>query len=381
MKVPLYKQIYENILQKIQTGELKHGDKIPSEKELADGFQVSRITSKKALDLLAQEQIIERVQGKGSFVNYLVEETENMLNSIQTLGVKKELTIGLVLPGFSDSYGAKLVQSIENNTSKYGANLLIKLTRDKIEDEEKAIEELVEAGVKGIIIMPIHGEHYNHKILELVLKKFPIILVDRYLRGIQANAVFTDNINASKKATEYLMSLGHQYIAYITPPYDGTTVLEDRMKGYQLAHTEQHKPLNPDYIFTNDGSDLAFINNKKREYEIEIENMRNFILNHPEITAFVACRNAFATILLHVIESLDKKVPEDYSIVCFDGMHSIIGKHPFTHIKQLEDEMGAITVKRLISQINGEENIKTELMNFDLIEGLSTASIKAPVKN
>ncbi|MBS4219190.1 GntR family transcriptional regulator [Bacillus sp. FJAT-49711] len=381
MNLPLYKQIYENILQKVQIGELQQGDKIPSEKELADEFQVSRITSKKALDLLAQDQIIERVQGKGSFVIYSVEEPDNMLNSKQTIIPNKELTIGLVIPGFSDSYGTKLVQAIEYNASKYGANLLMKLTRDKIEKEENAIEELVDAGVDGIIVLPIHGEHYNPKILELVLKKFPIVLVDRYLRGIQASAVLTDNRRAAKEATEYLMLLGHQHIAYITPPYDGTTVLEDRMKGFQLAHTEQHKQINPDYIFMNNGSDLAFDETMKPEYELEIENMRKFILNHPEITAFVACRNAFATILLDVIQSMGKKVPEDYSFVCFDGVHSIIGRHAFTHIKQREEEMGAKTVKRLISQINGEEKIKTELLHFDLVEGLSTASIKEKVKN
>ncbi|MBS4200519.1 GntR family transcriptional regulator [Bacillus sp. FJAT-49732] len=381
MNVPLYKQIYETILQKIQIGELIQGDKIPSEKELADEFQVSRITSKKALDLLAQEQIIERVQGKGSFVIYSVEEPDNMLNSNQTFNTKKGLKIGLVIPSFASSYGMALVQSIEYSGSKYGVNLLMKITREKIEEEENAIEELLDAGVDGLIVIPIHGEHYNPKILELVLKKFPIVLVDRYLRGIQASAVLTDNVRASKEATEYLMSLGHEHIAYITPAYDGTTALEDRLKGYQLAHNEQHKQLNPDFIFTNYGSDFAFNKQRKLEFELEIENMRNFILNYPEITAFVACRHAFAKILLYVIQSIGKTVPQDYSIICFDSPHPIIGKPLITHISQRENEMGARAVKRLMSQINGEYTIETELLNFKLIEGLSTAPIKTPVKN
>ncbi|MBS4195616.1 GntR family transcriptional regulator [Lederbergia citri] len=381
MKVPLYKQIYENILQRVQIGDLKHGDKIPSEKELADEFRVSRITSKNALDLLAQDQIIERVQGKGSFVIYSVEESENMLNSNQTHITKKGLKIGLVIPSFSSSYGMGLVQSMEYNSSKYGATFLMKITREKIEEEENAIEELLDAGVDGLIVIPIHGEHYNPKILELVLKKYPIVLVDRYLRGIQASAVLTDNVRASREATEYLMSLGHEHIAYITPPYDGTTALEDRLKGYQLAHTEQHKQLNPDYIFSNFGSDYAFNDQKKQEFELEIDNLRNFILSYPEITAFVACRHAFAKILLYVVQSIGKEVPQDYSIICFDSPHPIIGKPLITHISQRENEMGTKAVNRLMSQINGEYNIETELLNFELIEGLSTASIKTPVKN
>ena len=127
----------------------------------------------------------------------------------------------------------------------FQAHLLIKITNEKIEEEEKAIEELLQVGVDGIIILPIHGEHYNPKILELVLKKYPIVLVDRYLRGIPASSVSTDNTKAAKEATEYLMSRGHRHIAYITPPYEGTTVLEDRIKGFQLAHSEQHRQLNP----------------------------------------------------------------------------------------------------------------------------------------
>ena len=66
--IPLYVQIKNYIREKIETGELKKGDKIPSEKLLCEKFNVSKITVIRALRDLVNEGIIFRKQGKGSFV-------------------------------------------------------------------------------------------------------------------------------------------------------------------------------------------------------------------------------------------------------------------------------------------------------------------------
>ena len=66
--IPLYVQIKNYIREKIETGELKKGDKIPSEKLLCEKFNVSEITVIRALRDLVNEGIIFRKQGKGSFV-------------------------------------------------------------------------------------------------------------------------------------------------------------------------------------------------------------------------------------------------------------------------------------------------------------------------
>src|SRR3954462_13124432 len=68
METPLYEKIYLNLLNQIETGQLKPRDQVPTEKELADQYQVSRITSKKALEKLVQIGAIERIRGRGSFV-------------------------------------------------------------------------------------------------------------------------------------------------------------------------------------------------------------------------------------------------------------------------------------------------------------------------
>lgn len=68
-KLALYKQIREDIIQKIKSRQLRPTDRIPSEQELMVEFRVSKITVKNALTALADEGLIIRVQGKGSFVS------------------------------------------------------------------------------------------------------------------------------------------------------------------------------------------------------------------------------------------------------------------------------------------------------------------------
>ena len=65
---PLYQQIKGLILQSLQTGEWKPGEGIPSEMELAARYRVSQGTVRKAIDELANGNLLVRRQGKGTFV-------------------------------------------------------------------------------------------------------------------------------------------------------------------------------------------------------------------------------------------------------------------------------------------------------------------------
>jgi GntR family transcriptional regulator len=67
--IPLYHQLKEILKDSIESGESKPGDLIPSENELQQVYNISRNTVKKALDDLVQEGILNRIQGKGTFVS------------------------------------------------------------------------------------------------------------------------------------------------------------------------------------------------------------------------------------------------------------------------------------------------------------------------
>lgn len=65
---PMYRQIADALREKISAGELKPGDALPTESSLQEEFNVSRVTVRQALKLLTEEQIVESIQGSGTYV-------------------------------------------------------------------------------------------------------------------------------------------------------------------------------------------------------------------------------------------------------------------------------------------------------------------------
>ena len=66
--VPLYFQLEQILKSQIMTGELLSGDQIPTEKELAEKYNVSSITVRQAILNLVSEGLLNRKQGRGTFV-------------------------------------------------------------------------------------------------------------------------------------------------------------------------------------------------------------------------------------------------------------------------------------------------------------------------
>ena len=65
---PLYRQVYDYLVRQIAEGAWRPAEALPSEQALADKLRVSQGTVRKALDSLAVEKLIERRQGKGTYV-------------------------------------------------------------------------------------------------------------------------------------------------------------------------------------------------------------------------------------------------------------------------------------------------------------------------
>lgn len=69
-RVPLYHQLYSSLKRGITSGEIAHGEQMPTEQQLSEVLDISRITAKRAMDELASEDLIARRRGKGSYVTY-----------------------------------------------------------------------------------------------------------------------------------------------------------------------------------------------------------------------------------------------------------------------------------------------------------------------
>lgn len=65
---PLYRQVYDIIVRKVAQGVWKPGESLPSEQALARELGVSQGTMRKVLDALTAEKLLERRQGKGTFI-------------------------------------------------------------------------------------------------------------------------------------------------------------------------------------------------------------------------------------------------------------------------------------------------------------------------
>ncbi len=69
-RVPLYHQLYTVLKAAILDGTIAYDAQMPTEHQLIDAFDVSRVTAKRAMDELASEDLIARFRGKGSHVTY-----------------------------------------------------------------------------------------------------------------------------------------------------------------------------------------------------------------------------------------------------------------------------------------------------------------------
>ena len=76
--IPLYLQLLSIFMENIRKGIWEAGEKLPSEKELSHTYGVSLITVRKTLEELNKQNLIYKIQGKGSFVSYGESEKYNL---------------------------------------------------------------------------------------------------------------------------------------------------------------------------------------------------------------------------------------------------------------------------------------------------------------
>lgn len=68
--VPLYVQLVKQLMDNIQNGDLKPGDRLPSERELAEALDISRITARQAITELLDNGLLYREQGRGTYIAF-----------------------------------------------------------------------------------------------------------------------------------------------------------------------------------------------------------------------------------------------------------------------------------------------------------------------
>jgi GntR family transcriptional regulator len=172
LAVPLYRQIYELIRHRIGSGEYRQGGQIPSENELCRELQVSRVTLREGLRQLAQDRLLVKVPGKGTFVGLepakglspvkyagFLEDLQERVLSLNVVEVEsarvaptEELRTRLHLaPGDVELVVFKRLRHIENEPFSYTLNYLPPAIGDRI-----SVEQLYKAPLLQILREDLH---------------------------------------------------------------------------------------------------------------------------------------------------------------------------------------------------------------------------------
>lgn len=378
----LYERLRDYLLDEIRSGRLRPGDRVPSEMELASRFNVSRITSKKALEILRQDGIVTRARGKGSFVTDsaagaaaapIVSDAASMPGTAgegDGAAPRRPRQIGFIAPDISDVFGVRMLDAIEERCGELGIQLVLRRTRGSQQIENDAITAFVRARLDGLIVFPVHGEYYNDALLRVVLDGFPVVLVDRHLKGIAVSAVHTDHYAAACSITTELIARGHREIAFLSPPPDRTSSIEERRRGFGAALREHGLAVDPGHSLTNLSSTLPGTRFSDEQPD-DAERIRAFVAAHPSVTAYLACEYMLALVLDRVLQPGNGASPRP-TIACFDSPEDPFGEYRFLHVDQDERAIGRTAVDLLVDQIDRGAPPVQRAVGFALVDASDT---------
>jgi len=367
-RVPLYQQVREYLLDGIRSSKWKDGDMLPSENQLAEVLNVSRITIKQALSDLVSEGLVYRIQGKGTFLSARAEGEPALCGgqSPNTRDTSRPPFVAYLAPRLHNEYMTSLLICLEAELARYGHYVVFIRTYEDQEIEKERIKALEKTGVRGIIIFPVDGDIYNEEIVRLTLGGYPLVVIDRYLRGIETNCVCSDNISGAYQAVKHLLSLGHRSIAFISTRIRGTSSIEDRFVGYEQAFADCGVPVRPELYLTN-----LSVGNKTNK-----DTIRDFLAANPDITAVLAVNTTIGAEIIAAANMLKKTIPGDLSLVFFDKIERL----PFepTYIKQSPEKIAEEAVRILFENIEDPEKKRVKInLPPEFVAGESTGKMQA----
>lgn len=205
-KTPMYQQLKTDLEEDIRSGKLKPGEKVPSESDLIAAYHVSGTTARRCLDELERDGLLQRRQGKGTYVSGMA----NVRNRRRVAIVIKDL-FSLAHP-----FLANVVGTIEHALESAGVHVVVIRARSSSE-----------AGDAGMALYDM----INHEGTEfaLILSNMPLgllqTLVDHGINCLGVNTRYLDdripNVSMDYAASfslglEHLVRCGHRHIVFLT---------------------------------------------------------------------------------------------------------------------------------------------------------------------
>jgi LacI family transcriptional regulator len=295
-KTPVYRQIFEDINQRIIQGEYPPGSMLPPESKLCAIYNVERATVRRALALMVEDGKIMKIPGLGTCVQG--QPADN--------GTGKTRTLLFLLPRsdkntdrISEPFNAKLIDKMEHECAARGYALLYK-SFTKQDTAEGFIRTCNPCGVFFAAYLPL--EMYQ----DLAKRGIPAVLVNQ--SHPMYPSVCLDNRGGAKMAVESLLILGHKDIGYIGGTSDDQSQVS-RYCGYRDTMLACGLPIRPQWVLQGDWT-----------MESGRTAMQQLLDAADLPTALFAANDAMAIGAISVALDAGLSIPADISIVGFDNI-------------------------------------------------------------
>jgi LacI family transcriptional regulator, repressor for deo operon, udp, cdd, tsx, nupC, and nupG len=273
----------------------------------------------------------------------------------QNLRMQRSQMVMVLAQSISDPNFPGILTGLEKVANERGYGVLIGNTEGDVRLEEKHLRFLMTGMADGLILLtghvPVAGWPKNP-----ASPLPPMIAVSRPVMHEEVAYIGVDDTDASKTATEYLLSLGHSRIAFVSGP-PGDAVSELRYQGYSSAMA---RAVNESAVWKVEGDGTS---------EGGRSAVERLFIRDSLPTAFFCYNDSSAIGVIGSLQSRGYQVPGDFSVLGFDDIPFARNMSPsLTTIRQPRGQIGELAMSLLLDSLTTRDNPKTKvLLHGDLI--------------
>ncbi|ASW73816.1 transcriptional regulator [Chryseobacterium piperi] len=268
----------------------------------------------------------------------IAEEIHYTPNKIaRSLKMSNSKLIGLIVPDISNDFYSNIARCIENEAMKLGYTILIGSSDENADKFGKLTELFSGQQVDGMIVTPVTGS--DDAVKRLLRDEYPVVSIDYYLKDIDLPAVTLNNFEISEQVFDYFIKHDVEELIYIGYKTDLPHLL-DRQYGFERKISEMGLTSTKILVEMGEVSD-----------EVHAELKKHFKITSRK-TALYFLNNKIAIAGLHYLVKNKIRVPEDVSVIAFDGIDAYsLFPTEITYIRQPLEEMAVQAIKLLDGQI------------------------------
>lgn len=307
-------------------------------KDLAALLGVNVATVSKALKDYPDisEKTKQRVRALAKKLNYLPDTQAGGLRG------KKSFIIGLIVPEIVHFFFSNVINGIMNYVEENGYRLLITLSNNSTEREEKQLKLLFGAKVDGVLASLANENFKSDHFTLLSEYEIPVVLFDKVDDNLPYSQVIVDDEQGAYDATQHLIRRGCKRIAHIRGPLNPSNSIK-RFEGYRRALNEMHLPF--DRKLVKVCNEVVY----KEGYDFAKELLKH---SSPPDGIF-AVTDQVGVGAMNAVRDAGLSVPDDIKIVGFsDSLIAQTSNPALTTIYQPGYEIGETAAKLLIDEIN-----------------------------